>query len=140
MNKLVFDLSPKPTYFPFTALRSLASRPTLPELLIFVTSSPSIRTVNIVEQIGTRYSRLGPLLLNDHTGAVTSAIVAEYQQNAYAINQEILTRWLQGRGKWPVTWSTLIDVLRDVGLSQLAHIIHLGLTSSAHPFGETVTC
>ena len=106
----------------------MASKPKLSELLNFKTSSDS--TVNIVEQIGIHYSKLGPLLLSDDTGAVTSAIVSQYQLNADAINQEILTRWLQGQGKKPVSWSTLIDVLRAVGLLQLSQMIQENLTSS----------
>ena len=106
----------------------LTSKPTLPELLTLKTSSGS--TVNIVEQIGTRYSILGPLLLDDDTGAVTSAIFNQHRDNAVAINQEIVTRWLQGQGKKPVTWSTLTDVLKEVGLSELSQMIQENLTRS----------
>ena len=35
-------------------------------------------------------------------------------------NMEILEEWIAGRGKQPVTWSTLIEVLHDVELSTLA--------------------
>lgn len=103
--------------------RWLTSKPTLPELLNFTTSSGS--TVNIVQEIGTHYSKLGPLLLNDDNGSITPSITSQYQHNADAINQEILTRWLQGQGKQPVTWSTLIDVLRRSGLLELADRIKM---------------
>ena len=115
---------------------SLASKPKLPEFFNLRTSSGS--TVNIVKQIGTHYTSLGPQLLNDDNGAVTTAITNEHKEKADAINQEILTRWLRGQGKKPVTWSTLIDVLRDVELSELADEIQVALTGSAQPFGETV--
>ena len=134
----MLDLSPIPKCSfssSFAAVRSLDSKPTLPELFYLETSSGS---VNIVKQIGTHYSRLGPLLLSDDMGAVTSAIIVQYQRDADAINQEILTRWLQGQGKQPVTWSTLTDVMRDVGLSDLARLIKEALTSSAHSFCKTV--
>ena len=111
-----------------TLARSFTSKPTLPELLNFKTSSGS--TVRVVQQIGTNYPILGPLLLNDDTGAVTSAIVSQYQRDADAINQEILTRWLQGQGKKPVSWSTLTDVLKEVGLSELFQMIQDSLTRS----------
>ena len=124
--------------FPITAVGSLGSKPTLPGLLCLKTSSGS--TVNIVQQIGRHYSYLGPLLLNDSMGAVTTAIASHYHPDANAINQEILTRWLQGQGKRPVTWSALISVLKDVGLSELAQVIQEALTSSTQSFGETVTC
>ena len=132
--------------WPLTSLaasttRSLTSKPTLPELLNFNTSSG--RTVNIVDQIATHYSKLDPLLLNDDNGAVTSAIADKHQRSSETINQEILTRWLQGRGKLPVTWSTLLDVLRDVGLSELTQMIRKNLNISeaslAQTSSETVT-
>ena len=111
-----------------TSARSLASKPTLPELLKFKTSSGD--TLRIVQQIGTNYLILAPLLLDDDTGAVTLAIVSQYQLNADAINQEILTRWLQGCGKKPVSWSTLTDVLKEVGLTKLSLMIEESLTTS----------
>ena len=130
----MLDLSSSSLSFP---VGFLTSTPTLPKLLNFKTSSGT--TVNIFQQIGIHYSKLGPLLLNDDTGAVTSAIVSQYQQDAHAINQEILKRWICGQGNQPVTWSTLLDVLRDVGLSDLAQLMQEALTSSAQPLGETVT-
>ena len=120
-----------------TSARSFTSKPTLPELLYLKTLSGN--TVDVVQQIGTHYSKLGPLLLNDVTGAVTSAIVSQYQRDADAINQEILTRWLQGQGKKPVSWSTRTDVLNEVGLSELPQMIQESLTSSTtSTSGETL--
>ena len=76
-----------------------------------------------MQQIGDRYFPFGSLLLNDENGAVTRAISKEYKNEAESINTEILTRWLQGQGKKPVTWSTLIKVLNDIELLQLAKTI-----------------
>ena len=36
---------------------------------------------------------------------------------------EILEEWIAGRGKQPVTWNTLIEVLHDIELSTLAREI-----------------
>ena len=36
------------------------------------------------------------------------------------INAEILREWATGRGKKPVTWKTLTEVLRDIELCTLA--------------------
>ena len=38
----------------------------------------------------------------------------------WQINLEILQEWINGRGRQPVSWATLTEVLRDVGLSELA--------------------
>ena len=33
---------------------------------------------------------------------------------------QIFQKWIQGRGKLPVEWSTLVEVIKDIGLSELA--------------------
>ena len=92
-------------------------RPTLPQLINFETQCGSIK---ITERIGTSYGKLGPLLLRDDDGAVTQAIRDQYQRDAAKINYEILQRWIQGKGRQSVQWSTLIDVLKKIQLSELA--------------------
>ena len=92
-------------------------RPTLLQLTYFKTPSGSI---NITEQIGTSYRNLGLHLLEDANGVVTKAIRDQYHHDAATINYEILQRWIQGKGRQPVQWSTLIDVLKKIELSPLA--------------------
>ena len=87
---------------------------TLPQLIRFRTTSGSL-----LDQIRTRYWDLGVLLLNDDTGAVTQAIVDQYHEDTTKINREILKRWIQDQGM-PVKWATLIEVLKDIGLTELA--------------------
>ena len=41
------------------------------------------------------------------------------------INTEILREWATGRGKKPVSWETLTEVLRNIGLSTLASEIEV---------------
>ena len=99
---------------------ALAQAPSLQQLLNFKTKTVHI---NLVEQIGTHYSSLGPFLLNDDTGAITKAIESQYKMDAFNINHEILSQWLQGKGKTPVSWKTLIDTLMTIKLSTLAEDI-----------------
>ena len=47
----------------------------------------------------------------------------KHLNDAERINIEILKQWLTGRGKQPVTWATLIEVLHDIKLSTLANDI-----------------
>ena len=99
---------------------SKGSRPTLPLLLDFrLRNSDDDEGLNIIDQIGTTYRMLGTMLLNDDTGAITEAIKQEFNQKASEINYEILRRWLQGGGKSP-TWKTLIEVLKQIQLKELA--------------------
>ena len=81
----------------------------MPELL-----SLSARKVNVAVEVGVRYSNFGIFLLNDANGAIVQALEKEHQRSAESINMAILQRWLQGMGVKPVTWSTLVDVLRKI--------------------------
>ena len=92
----------------------------LPQLICFKTRSGRI---NILEQIGTHYRELGILLLDDTTGAVTKAIIEQYNYDATKIIFEIFEKWIQGKGKLPVEWDTLIEVLNDIELSELGNKI-----------------
>ena len=105
---------------PKERLPTTEDRPTLLELIDFKTSTDSI---NIIKYIGTHYDVLGTLLLQDNDGAVTQAIRDQYHHDAYKINYEIMRQWIQGKGMQPVQWSTLIDVLKKIGLSVLAEKI-----------------
>ena len=98
-------------------LPKMKEKPTLSELIDFKSQSGRI---NILEEIGIHYCVLGPLLLQDDNGAVTDAIKDQYQLNASLINQEIMKRWLQGKGMKPVDWSTVVHVLNKMSLSTLA--------------------
>ena len=94
-------------------LSTADSRPTMPELTSF-------QGINIPQEIGTKYTRFGCLLLEDSTGAKVQNIEHKHGKDAERINTEILQEWIKGRGKEPVSWRTLIEVLRDVELSTLA--------------------
>ena len=72
--------------------------------------------------MGTKYTALGLLLLNDEDGAVVTAIISQHQLNATNIVLEILMRWVRGEGK-EATWRTLVGTLRDIGLHELATCI-----------------
>jgi len=80
-----------------------------------------------MEHIGANYKILGTLLLNDDTGTKTAAIIKECQMNALDINYNILQQWIQGKGSHPVTWDTLVEVLRSINLSELANTIESSL-------------
>ena len=81
----------------------------------------------MVAQVGTAYSKMGVFLLKDQTGVVVQAMENEHMRDAEKINMAIFSQWLQGKGAQPVAWSTLIGVLRKIGLSALADDIEGGL-------------
>jgi len=97
--------------------------------------------INIPQQIGTKHFQFGVLLLNDETGAEVNAITTKYWDNAEQISFEILRQWIRGKGK-PLSWETLIDVLKAIGLNFLASDIQDGLHHSDHSIckSECVCC
>ena len=91
-------------------------KPTLPLLLRFPGKSVEI---NIVEGIGTTYRTFGIFLLNDESGVKVDSIAKE-ESEVVDLSLKILSKWLQGEGIQPPTWSTLIQVLRQSKLAVLA--------------------
>ena len=63
---------------------------------------------------------LGIMLLNDETGEIIATITNDCQKKALDINHEVLKRWIQGQGRQPVSWDTLVGVLNSIELSELA--------------------
>ena len=83
--------------------------------------------INIVENIGDKYRTFGIFILEDDNGAITDGITTGERGQPDAINHTILTRWLQGTGRAPQTWNTLVSVLDEVGLRNLASTVRANL-------------
>jgi len=111
------------------AICTVGSRPTLPELLNFHGRKRKIKTA---QEIGSQYTNFGIQLLEDETGAKIAAITDKHKGNAELINIEILQEWVSGRGKKPVSWRTLIEVLGDTGLSVLADDVEAVCCVASH--------
>ena len=73
--------------------------------------------------IGVKYCEFGLLLLEDHNGARIRALAYKHNNDASKINIDIIEEWVSGKGKHPVTWKTLTEVLRDIELTTLAEEI-----------------
>ena len=76
--------------------------------------------IDIAQEIGANYEKFGILLLEDKKGSIVDSIAISKQQSPIDITVEILRQWLQGKGKKPVTWQTLVTCLQDTGLYVLA--------------------
>ena len=100
---------------------------TLSELLKFTCSDG--RVVSIPVEVATKYVQFGTFLLDDRNGSRVTIMACKHHYNAEQINIEILQEWLTGRGKQPLTWATLVEVLHDIELSTLAGDIS---TSKCH--------
>ena len=91
--------------------------PTMIELIRFRGRS---RRINIPKEIGTKCYQFGVLLLKDETGARIETVIRKHLNDAEQINMESFKLWFAGEGEQPVTWGTLVEVLRDVKLTTLA--------------------
>ena len=96
----------------------LDTKPTLPELIKFTFTDGTV--VNILVEIALKFSKFGTFLLDDTNGSRVKIMARKHHYDAEQINTEIIQEWLTGRGKHPVSWTTLVEVLRDIELSTLA--------------------
>ena len=69
--------------------------------------------------VGSTLQEFGISLLEDKTGRIVEAIELDQRMQS-RICREIVKRWLEGKGKQPVTWGTLIDVLDQIELRVLS--------------------
>ena len=94
------------------------TKPSLQELLKFTCTDG--RVINIPVEIGTKYVQFGAFLLDDRNGSRVKMITQKHFSDAEQINIEIFQQWLTGCSKQPVTWATLVSVLRAIELFTLA--------------------
>ena len=94
-----------------------ADCPTLIELVRFQGRE---RTINVPQEVSTKYYQVGILLLDDPNGYRVRNMEHKHKGDAERINEQILQEWINGKRKMPVNWEILIEVLRDVELCVLA--------------------
>ena len=83
--------------------------------------------MDVTTRVGTKYKRLGIILLDDSDQSIVDQIKHDCH-DAADITLEIVKRWIRGEGKQPVTWKTLTDTLRVIQLTELASIIDHSLS------------
>ena len=96
-------------------------KPTLLTLLKFPPNCSSPLCINIVSRIGKDYWKFGLFLLEDDNGHVVDTITYNYRHDGIEMTTlKIVQKWIEGVGRKPVSWNTLVQVLYDVQLNQLA--------------------
>ena len=81
------------------------------------------KNIDIVTEIQNDYKHLGGCLLEDASGNKVAGIERHKRDYPDEITVEILRQWLQGKGKEPVTWWTLVECLREANLKVAAGYI-----------------
>ena len=102
------------------------SRPDLSELVQFRART---RSINIPQEVGGHYNDFGYILLKGHMRQMQH-IIHMYQEKPEHVNLHILLHWLEGKGRKPVTWRTLVYSLKDIGLDVLAREIQDAKTTT----------
>ena len=98
-----------------------ADKPTLLTLLKFPPHCLSPHCINIVSKIGREYWKFGLFLLEDNNGHIVDSIIYNYHHDGIEMmTLKIVQKWIDGVGQKPVSWNTLVQVLYDVQLNQLA--------------------
>ena len=60
-------------------------------------------------------------MLEDEDGHIVDAITYNYCHDGIEMmTLKIVQKWLEGAGRQPVSWNTLVQVLYDVQLNELA--------------------
>ena len=102
--------------------------PILPLLRNFSVGDEKV--IDIVTEIaGQDYTKFGQCILKDDTGNKVRSIKMSNRHNTRETVNEILSDWLNGKGKWPVTWPILVQCLQYSDLNALADCINNTITS-----------
>ena len=92
-------------------------RPTLRELMCLKTDSPNSKTVRCVKKSESRWDDLAIFLgLEEEIGSIQSNFPGDVRWAC----RKTLQLWLEGQGRRPVTWRTLLDALEDADITPLA--------------------
>lgn len=98
------------------------------EEFTYLKSKGDRNPVRIIDRIGTKYTKLCTILLEDKDGELIKTIKEDAAGKADEINREILRRWLSSRGA-QATWKVFTDVLMKVEQVALAEDI----VAALHP-------
>ena len=76
--------------------------------------------MEIIAAIAAVWRDFGIHLDFDEMGRTIDRIAREHQLRPIDCCAAMLREWLEGRGRQPATWATLIDLLKDADINDLA--------------------
>ena len=97
--------------------------------------------LNILQRTSARYTNLAKFLLNDDNCDIVDSLEIQYHHDPEEIVRAVYMRWISGTGRKPVTWQTLVDVLRlrEMDLNILADEIETALNRYEAPGSTYIT-
>ena len=75
-------------------------------------------TVRIIDTVASKWDRIALRL--HFSGHDISRIERDHEKSVVRACQAMFSEWLEGKGRQPITWNTLIEALKEAGFSQLA--------------------
>ena len=100
-----------------------SATPSIMELM-----SISVGHLNTIQSVGIRYPTSGIFLLEDVNGVLVEALKEVNHHKAEEISRAIFQRWINGTGRKPTTWRTLVGALRQSQLASQADAIETYLS------------
>ena len=85
------------------------------------------QNLKIIQGTCTHYSNLAMYLLEDDNCEIVDCFEEKYHHDPEKIVAAVYKKWISGTGKRPVSWQTLVDVLREIELNSLADEIEIAL-------------
>ena len=85
------------------------------------------KNINIIQRTSPSYTKLRKYLLDDDNYDILDDC-KKYHHDPEEIVTSIYKKWISGTGRKPVTWQTLVGVLRDIELNSLADTIEHSCT------------
>ena len=82
---------------------------------------------NIIQRTSTCYTNLAMYLLDDDNCEIVDSLKEKCHGDPVEITRAVYKKWIFGTGRQPVTWQTLVDVLREIQLNSLAEEIEIAL-------------
>ena len=83
------------------------------------------KTVRVIEQSAAKWEKIATRLYFE---ICDISRIKKDNNECDAACQTVFVEWLNGRGREPITWNTLIKVLNEAGLAELAADIKLILS------------
>ena len=86
------------------------------------------KKLNIIQMTSTSYKQLGMYLLDDDNCDIVYSLKETHNNVTVEIVTAVYKMWISGTGRKPVTWQTLVDVLREIEMNSLADEIEASLS------------
>ena len=76
--------------------------------------------MDIITAITQDWKNFGIYFDFDEAGRTLNCIAKDYHYHSIDCCTQMMTEWLEGSGRQPATWATLIDLLKDAEMNDLA--------------------